>query len=217
MELTLNCETRSPGSKPRALRREGRIPASLYGHDGSNSIDLTIDAKDATTLLRYATVNGSLVKLSIPDMSWDGQVLIREAQMHPWRGSIYSLSFFSVANQSSVDVVVPLNFTGEAVGVTEEKGILDTIVNEMPIQCDPTAIPEVIDVDISFLKVGDILHVEDVVLPKGVKSTLDPQRTVVSVQSPTLPTAADEASDALTGLAAPEATNELDAETAQAE
>lgn len=192
MELSLNCEMRSPDAKPRALRREGLIPASLYGHDGSNSLALTVNGKDAITLLRYATVNGSIVDLSIPDKSWTGKVLIREAQMHPWRGLLYHLSFFSVANQSSVDVVVPLNFTGDAVGVTEEKGILDTVVNEMPIQCDPTTIPEVIEVDVSALKVGDILHVEDIVFPKGVKSTLDPQRTVVSVQSPTMPTASEE-------------------------
>ncbi|MGB3614553.1 MAG: 50S ribosomal protein L25/general stress protein Ctc [Elainellaceae cyanobacterium] len=195
MELSLNCETRSPETKPRALRREGRIPASLYGHDGSTSLALTVNEKDAMTLLRYATVNGSIVDLSVPDKSWTGKVLIREAQMHPWRGLLYHISFFSVANQSSVDVVVPLHFTGNAVGVTEEKGILDTIVNEMPIQCDPTTIPEVIEVDVSALKVGDILHVEDIVLPKGVKSTLDPQRTVVSVQSPTMPTASDQEAD----------------------
>lgn len=195
MELSLNCETRSPESKPRALRREGRIPASLYGHDGSNSMDLTVDEKEATTLLRYATVNGSLIDLSIPDKDWTGKVLIREAQMHPWRGLLYHLSFFSVANQSSVDVVVPLNFTGDAVGVVEEKGILDTVVTEMPIQCDPTAIPEVIDIDVSAMKVGDILHVGDIALPKGVKSTLEPQRTVVSIQSPTMPTATESAEE----------------------
>ncbi|MGF1537071.1 MAG: 50S ribosomal protein L25/general stress protein Ctc [Elainellaceae cyanobacterium] len=207
MELTLNCETRSPETKARALRREGRIPASLYGHDGSNSVDLSVDEKEATTLLRYATVNGSLVKLTIPEMSWKGQVLIREAQMHPWRPMIYHLSFFSVANQDSVDVVVPLNFTGDAVGVTEEKGILDTVVNEMPIQCDPSDIPEVIDIDVSSLKVGDILHVGDIAFPKGVKSTLEPQRTVVSVQAPTTAPAATEEGESLVDLVAPDGGN----------
>ncbi|MGF1514544.1 MAG: 50S ribosomal protein L25/general stress protein Ctc [Elainellaceae cyanobacterium] len=217
MELSLNCAKRSPGTKARALRRDGRIPASLYGHDGSNSVDLTVDAKDASTLLRYATVNGSLVKLTIPDLSWNGQVLIREAQMHPWRGLLYSLSFFSVANQSSVDVVVPLNFTGDAVGVTEEKGMLDTVVNEMPIQCDPASIPESIDIDVSSMKVGDILHVEDIVFPKGVKPTLEPQRTVVSVQSPTMPAAASEDSESLADLAAPDAAEAPKAEGEPAE
>ena len=80
MSLTVECKTRTEGSKPRALRREGLIPAALYGHKGAESISLTIDAKEAQTLLRKAAINNTLVELNIPDLPWNGQAIIREVR-----------------------------------------------------------------------------------------------------------------------------------------
>jgi large subunit ribosomal protein L25 len=96
MTISIECQTRAEGSKPRALRREGLIPASLYGHKGAESIALTVDAKAAQILLKTAKVNDTVVDVAIPDLSWNGKALIREAQLHPWKQTLYHLSFFSV-------------------------------------------------------------------------------------------------------------------------
>lgn len=193
MELSIECKTRSPQSKARALRREGLIPAVLYGHKGAESVSLTVDSKDAETLLRKASVNNTLVQVNVPDQSWKGKAIIREVHTHPAKGYLYHLSFFSIAAQDSLEVTVPLHFVGDAVGVTEEKGILDTPFTELQVQCDPESIPEFIEVDVSALKVGDNIHMRDLTLPKGVQSTLDPERTIVSVQAPRMPQAEEEA------------------------
>lgn len=100
MTLTIEAKKREEDAKPRALRREGIIPASLYGHDGNNSIDLTVDDKEMGMLLRSAKVNKTEIELSIPDLSWSGSVLVREAQKHPWKGYLYHVSFFSVGDKS---------------------------------------------------------------------------------------------------------------------
>lgn len=99
MTLTIEAKKRAEDSKPRALRREGVLPASLYGHDGANSVDLTIDDKEMGMLLRQARVNETEIELNIPELSWNGPVVIREAQKHPWKGYLYHVSFFSVGEK----------------------------------------------------------------------------------------------------------------------
>ncbi|MBD1867031.1 50S ribosomal protein L25/general stress protein Ctc [Oculatella sp. FACHB-28] len=181
MELTIECQKRAPGSKAGALRREGRMPAVLYGHQGAESVSLTLDAKDAETLVRKASLNNTLIQVKIPDLPWSGKALLREVQTHPWRRSIYHISFFSIAAQSSVEVTVPINFVGEAVGVRMGGGALDTVLTELQVQCDPEAIPETIEVDVTDFQVGDSIHVNELKLPKGVEAVGEPDRVVVSV------------------------------------
>lgn len=181
MEFTVECQKRPEGSKSNALRRQGLLPAVLYGHDGANSVALTVDAKAAEVLLRKASVNNTLIRLNISDMSWSGKALLREVQTHPWRGNIYHLSFFSIAAQDIVQVTVPLNFTGTPVGVKMEGGALDTVLNELELSCAPDDIPETIEIDLSELHVGDTLHVNQLVLPSGVEVIGELERVVATV------------------------------------
>jgi large subunit ribosomal protein L25 len=95
MELSIEGQKRTPGSKPNALRREGRIPAMLYGHNINESIALTIDAKDVEVLLKKAKVAAPEVQLTIPDLSWNGKAVLQEVQTHPSKGYVYHVSFFS--------------------------------------------------------------------------------------------------------------------------
>ena len=96
MSATIECQKRPENSKSRALRREGLIPANLYGHDGANSVHLVVKQKEAEMLLRQVAVNKTVVDVNIPDLSWQGTTVIREVQTHPWKGTIYHLSFFAV-------------------------------------------------------------------------------------------------------------------------
>jgi large subunit ribosomal protein L25 len=181
MDVTVECQKRPEGSKPRALRRSGLVPAVLYGHKGAESVALTLKAKDAETLLKNATVNNTLVEVKIPDISWSGKALLREVQSHPWKNALYHVSFFSVAAQESLDVAVRLNFVGEAVGVKQDAGVLDPQLTELQVQCAPDNIPESIDVDVSNMQVGDTLRVEELILPPGVTPLIEPGEAVVTV------------------------------------
>jgi large subunit ribosomal protein L25 len=97
MAITIECKKRVPGTKPNALRQSGLIPAVLYGHNGLESLELTVPAKAAEFLLRDAAVNRSVVEVQIPEASLTTNAVIREVQKHPWKGSIYHLSFFAPA------------------------------------------------------------------------------------------------------------------------
>ncbi len=184
MELTVECQKRPEGSKPNALRRSGLIPAVLYGHNGAESLSLTINAKSAETLLKSHALNSILIQLNIPELSWSGKTLLREVQRHPWKGNTYHLSFFAVGSHGSIDVEVPLHFVGEAVGVKMEGGILDTVLTQLKISCPPDSIPEFINVDVSGLHLGQALHINELNLPSGVTASGEANQVVVSILSP---------------------------------
>ena len=181
MELAVECQKRAEGSKPNALRRSGLIPAVLYGHKGSESISLTVNAKTVESLLKKRAVNHTLIDLSIPDISWTGKTLLREVQVHPWKGFPYHLSFFAVGSQDSLEVELSLHFVGESVGVKLSGGILDTVLMQLAVKCKPDSIPQAIEVDISNLNVGDALHIHELILPPGVVALGEPNQVVVSV------------------------------------
>ncbi|NJL84236.1 MAG: 50S ribosomal protein L25 [Chloroflexaceae bacterium] len=102
MPITLECQKRPEGSKPKALRREGLIPANLYGHKGNESDCLVVNAKAVELLLKKTAVNKTPVALSVPDLPWQGRVVIRELQTHPWKTTqVYHLSFFFLGEEES--------------------------------------------------------------------------------------------------------------------
>ena len=183
MSITVECQKRPEGSKPRALRREGLIPAALYGHNGAESISLTMKSKDAQILLRNAAVNNTLVDLNIPDISWSGRAIIREVQAHPWKKTLFHLSFFSVSAGETLELVVPVNLVGEATGA-KEGGVLEQVLTEFHISCIPSNIPESIDIDVSNFELGTNLTVGEVVLPEGVTVIEDPERVVFAIVAP---------------------------------
>lgn len=181
MELTVECQKRAEGSKPRALRREGLIPANLYGHKGAESISLTVKAKTLETLLKKASVNNTVIDVSVPDLSWRGKTLLREVQVHPAKRTPYHVSFFAIASQDSVDVEVPIQFVGDAPGVKLEGGVLDPVLTQLEVRCSPNSIPDAIEVDVSHLHVKDTLYVNQLVLPAGITVLGDAERTVASI------------------------------------
>jgi large subunit ribosomal protein L25 len=188
MQVTVECQQRQPNSKPNALRREGLIPAVLYGHNGTESIALTINAKAAETLLKQAAVNNTAIDLSIPELSWSGKTLLREVQKHPYKKYPYHLSFFAISSQDSVEVELSLHFVGEAVGVKVQGGILDPVLTQLHVKCAPDSISEAIEIDVSGLQIGEQLLVKDISLPSGVIALNEPEQTVVHILAPQLST-----------------------------
>ncbi len=183
MSLTVECNTRTEGSKPRALRREGLIPAALYGHKGAESISLTMNAKKAQILLKKAAINNTLVDLNIPDIPWNGKAIIREVQAHPWKKTLYHLSFFSVAGDKKLNLVVPIKLQGEAKGI-KQGGVLEQNLTELHISCSADNIPEDITIDMTDFGIGTNLAVGDVVLPEGVTVLDDAEQTLFSIVAP---------------------------------
>lgn len=95
MSLKIDCQVREASSKPNALRQSGRIPAVLYGHNGTESVSLTVAAKDAEFLVRDARVGKTPIEVAVAG-GWQGTAVLQEVQAHPWRAKkLFHLSFFA--------------------------------------------------------------------------------------------------------------------------
>ncbi len=181
MPLTIECQTRSEKTNPRAVRRQGLIPATIYGHKGAESTAVTINTKDAIALLRKAVINNTLIDVKVTDGDFSGITILREVQYHPYKDDIYHISFFSIAAQSKIEVSIPVNFVGVPVGVKVGGGSIEVLMNEVQVACPPTGIPSFFEVDISALEVGQGLHVSDLVLPEGVVVTSDGTPLLITI------------------------------------
>ncbi len=183
MQVSVECQKRPEKSKPNALRRQGSIPAVLYGHNGTESVSLVVKEKDAVNLLKKASVNNTLVDVSVPEMPWAGKALIQEVQAHPWKRNLFHLSFYAVSATGKLDIVVPVKPVGEAIGV-KQGGLVEQLINEVNVSCIADNIPEVIEFDVSGIGVGESITVGDLVMPEGVTLKDNIHSTVYSIVEP---------------------------------
>ncbi|MEG3439228.1 50S ribosomal protein L25/general stress protein Ctc [Pannus brasiliensis CCIBt3594] len=180
MQVSVECQKRPEKTKPNALRRQGLIPAALYGHNGTDSVSLVVKEKEALNLLKKASINNTLVDVNVPEISWTGKALIQEVQAHPWKRNLFHLSFFAVSAHGKLDIVVPVKPVGEAIGV-KQGGLVEQLINEINVSCIADNIPEVIEFDVSGLGVGESITVGDLQMPEGVTLKDDTHSTVYSI------------------------------------
>lgn len=213
-ETALVVESRANTGKGavRKLRAAGRIPAILYGQ-GKESVPLTIDPRALEKVLRSGGAN-TLLDLTVEGRPELGSpvALVKELQRHAIRGTIVHADLYQVDLTRTVEVEVPVHLIGKAKGL-DFGGILEHSLREVALECLPRSIPASIEVDITNMEVGDVIHVRDLVLPAGVSLVTDPDLGVVHVALPAAeetPVAADAAAapaagDAAAAAAAPAA------------
>jgi large subunit ribosomal protein L25 len=166
----------------RTERREGKIPAVLYGH-GEKPISVTIGSRDFDLALRGHKGGNPIVNLSVDSKEFTA--LIRDVQYDPVTHGILHLDFQHISLTETIEVSVPVHLTGLAVGVKDGGGILETILRDVEVRCLPTAIPSSIDADVSALNIGDSVHVRDLSVP-NVTILTDPDATIATVVPPTV-------------------------------
>lgn len=179
----LNATPRSDVGKgvARSLRREGKIPAVIYGH-AREPQPLAIDQRELDRLLSHIAAESTVIELS-----FDGgtsRTLIREIQRHPFKPQILHVDFQELVAGEKVTVDVPIVLVGIPEGVRAEGGILDQTMRELTIHVDPSNIPNHIDVDVSALGIGNSVHVSDLSLPEGVEVLDDEDSTICVVSAP---------------------------------
>ncbi|MBI4227790.1 MAG: 50S ribosomal protein L25 [Candidatus Omnitrophica bacterium] len=183
----------------RVLRRAGTIPGVVYG-EGQTSTPIALTAKDLARVLRTAAGGNVLITLAVrADAAHPSRtVLIKEIQQHPVTAQVLHVDFQQVSLTKRIQVTVPLQFTGEAVGVTQDGGRLDHLLWEVKVECLPTEIPKRVDVDVSALKIGDSLLIKDLTVSAGVTLLHDPQVGVAAC----LPPVVEKAPEAVEGAPA---------------
>ncbi|HEY5438302.1 MAG TPA: 50S ribosomal protein L25 [Acidimicrobiales bacterium] len=170
--------TRAQGSSnSRRLRLAGSIPAVIYG-EGVAPLPIAVEAKSFRT-----AVSGEQGINSVIELDADGKkylVMAREIQRHPVRGTVAHIDFQVVDPNQAVVVEVPIHIIGDAVEVRHADWEVDQQMFNIEVRTRPDQIPTHIDVDISDLKVGGTIRVEELTLPKGVEPAGDPTVSVVT-------------------------------------
>jgi large subunit ribosomal protein L25 len=176
-EFTLTAEVDRPtgSSNTRRLRREGKIPGVIYGH-GHDPVSVAVDAKELRVALNGASGTNQLLELDTAKEKY--LVLAKVLQRHPVRGTLVHVDFQITGRDETVTVDVPVSLIGDAVEVRHADGAVDQQLFSVSVSARPSAIPTVLELDISAMTPGDILRVSDLTLPDGVIADSDPETAI---------------------------------------
>jgi large subunit ribosomal protein L25 len=165
----------------RTLRREGRVPAVIYGHAREPQA-LSVATRELERLLGSVAAASTVIELDLDGRT--SRTLIREIQRHPFKRTILHVDFQELVAGERVSVKVPIVYHGVPAGVRVGGGLLDQVMHEVNVEADPSDIPNHLDVDVSTMQIATALHVSDLQLPQGVTVLDDAGLTVCTVQAP---------------------------------
>jgi large subunit ribosomal protein L25 len=181
--IALKAETRkTKGNSPaRALRRQGQVPAVLYGPNTAPSM-LTLQAHDLDVIIKKGGLGRSVFNLCVDAETGSKPVMIKEMQKHPLSNAILHVDLYEVAMDRKIRVRIPVIVTGKAVGI-ENGGVLQIIRRELEVFCLPNEIPANITLDVTNLDVGDSVHVEEIPTTGNVEIPHETNFTVLTVSA----------------------------------
>jgi large subunit ribosomal protein L25 len=194
----------------RRLRKDGRIPAVIYGHKEA-TVAVTLAGVDLKRAIRQGT--------RVVDLKERGKLekaLIREVQWDHLGKEVLHVDFTRVSADERIQVNVPVELRGIAPGVTGGTGVLDQPIHSLAIECLAISIPESVRVSVNELQLGMAIYVRDLVLPPGVKAMNDPDTIVVHVTAKQVEPEAP-AAPVVEGAAEPEIIGRKVAEEEEAE
>ena len=208
--IELSAEPRSViGKQVKVLRRQGVLPANVYG--GGESTPIQVELRPAQHALARAGKT-QLIKLSLAG----GQatnVMVKDFQRHPTRGDLLHVDFYRVAMDQKLRVDVPVRLHGEAPASKTYGGTVLPQLTTVSVEALPDRLPEAIDVDISVLEdLESAIHVRDLPPPDGAEILNDPDDLVVKMMPPRVEQEVTEAADVAAVAPAAEATGEATAE-----
>jgi large subunit ribosomal protein L25 len=181
---TVKAQTRHTAGKgsSRTLRREGRVPAILYGSDIEN-VSLSVSIYEVEHLFKKVSYSQALLNLVVENgQSFEKMAMIKEIQTDPVSRQYLHIDFYEVKMDQKITATVPVVLKGTAKGIING-GIVQNIRRELEVVCFPADIPKNIEIDISDLDIGDAIHVEDIKLVGDVEIPYDVNFAIVTVVS----------------------------------
>ncbi|HQQ63055.1 MAG TPA: 50S ribosomal protein L25/general stress protein Ctc [Pseudomonadales bacterium] len=170
--FTLQAQARADkgkGASRRLRRQQDQVPAILYGDD-KTPVMLSLSHKDLLKCLDSEAFYSSIITLNLDGQSH--KVLLRDLQRHPAAPIVLHADFQRVSGTRKIHMRVPLHFINEesCVGVKQQGGAISHNMTELEVSCLAADLPEFIEVDLAAVEVGQVIHISDLKLPKGVES-----------------------------------------------
>ena len=166
------------------LRREGNVPAVVYGL-GTDTLSVTVPARELQHILAGESGANTLITLDV-----DGEnvlTLARQIHRHPTKGILVHVDFIRIDRDVAVSAEIPIHLVGEATGV-KDGGLLEQLLFHLTVEAMPGNIPVSIEIDVERLAIGDQLRVEDISLPAGVETQAEADFVIAQVAAPRVAT-----------------------------
>lgn len=179
IKIKANSREKTRKSERKKLRREGNVPAVVYGRE-LESKSLTVSVKDLNRVLGTSAGENVLLALDIEEEKGEHPVMFKEIQRDPIKDHFLHVDFYAIDLKEKIEVSVPLNIIGEPKGV-EEGGVPQYQMREIELSCLPTNIPHSIEVDVSEVDLNESLNAGELPLPEGAELVTDSEETVMSV------------------------------------
>jgi large subunit ribosomal protein L25 len=191
-QLTLPAEARDRAGKgaSRALRRDGRVPAVVYG-EKQEPLSIHVEEKLLMKMLHTGHFMNSVVMIDYQGKAH--RTLPKAVDFHPVSSRPVHVDFLRIGEHTKVHVAVPLRFDNdeESPGL-KRGGVLNAVIHELEIECDAASIPAEIHVDLTGLEIGDSIHISQVKLPDGVTPWNEDDFTVATIVAPSAMKAEEE-------------------------
>ena len=163
----------------RRARREGLVPITVYG-GGAETVTAVAPARELAAILRSESGRNTIFTIEV-DGAGATEVMFHDRQVDPIKGRLIHADLTRLVKGQKIEVTVPLHLTGEPIGVKEKQGVLEQIIREIEIKCEPREIPDVLEVDVSNLDVHDVLHVSDIQVAAGIEILTDAEQVIATV------------------------------------
>lgn len=162
----------------RRARRDGMVPITVYG-GGAETVAAVAPLRELAAILRSEAGRNTIFTIDVEGVG-PSEVMFHDRQIDPIRGRLIHADLARLVKGQKIDVTVPVHLIGEPLGVREEQGVLEHILREVEIRCEPREIPDSIDVDVTNLGVHDVLHVSDLPVGDHIEILAEPE-TVVAI------------------------------------
>src|SRR5260221_9772640 len=204
MDATLEATARESFGKneARRTRREGKVPAVLYGGEGKEAMPIAVAPKALSKILHSEAGQNTLIALKLAG-GGDARVLVKDFQLDPITHEILHADFYRVAMDRVLEVTIPVIVHGEPKGVKQQGGIVEFIRREIVIECLPADIPEHVDIDISELMLHQGVRVRDIATSPKWKPVTEGEAMLVHVIMPKAEEVAEPADAAGAAIATP--------------
>ena len=163
----------------RRVRRAGMVPITVYG-GGGETVAAVAPLSDLAAILRSEAGRNTIFTVEVEGFG-ESEVMFHDRQIDPVRGRLIHADLTRLVKGQKIEVTVPLHLVGEPIGVKESQGVLEQIIREIEIRCEPREIPDTLEVDVSNLDVHDMLHVSDIPRSEAVEILTDPEQVIATV------------------------------------
>ena len=163
----------------RRVRRAGMVPITVYG-GGGETVAAVAPLSDLAAILRSEAGRNTIFTVEVEGFG-ESEVMFHDRQIDPVRGRLIHADLTRLVKGQKIEVTVPLHLVGEPIGVKENQGVLEQIIREIEIRCEPREIPDTLEVDVSNLDVHDTLHVSDIPRGEAVEILTDPDQVIATV------------------------------------